>query len=75
MLATYTLGIGGMGVFPRSQEQMILGSNPVAAYPERRTLRSQLSCVYAKIFRSTQPNSLETIIEGSGRQGTASTQI
>jgi hypothetical protein len=42
-----TKGVGGVGAFPRSQKQKILGSNPVAAYPERRTLRTQHSCVYA----------------------------
>jgi hypothetical protein len=35
--------------FPRSHKQ-ILGSNPVAAFPERRALRTQHSCFYANSF-------------------------
>jgi hypothetical protein len=33
----------GVGDFPRSQKQKIMGSNPVAAYPERRALRTRLA--------------------------------
>ena len=40
------IGVGAIGVFLRSHKQKILGCNPVAAYPERRVLRTQLSCVY-----------------------------
>jgi hypothetical protein len=43
---TLNPGVGGIGVFLRSHKQKILGSHPVAAYPERRALRTQLSCVY-----------------------------
>ena len=41
------IGVGVKGVFLRSHKQKILGFNTVAAYPERRVLRTQLSCVYA----------------------------
>jgi hypothetical protein len=44
---TEPLERGGVGVFPRSHKQKILGQNPVTPYPERRALRTQLSCVYA----------------------------
>jgi hypothetical protein len=40
------IGVGGVGVFLGSLKQKILGSNPVATYPERRALRTQLSWVY-----------------------------
>jgi hypothetical protein len=35
------------GPWLESQKQKVLSSNPLAAYPERRVLRTQLSFVYA----------------------------
>jgi hypothetical protein len=38
-------GAGGVEISLRSHKQKILGSNPVAACPERRALKTQYSCV------------------------------
>jgi hypothetical protein len=48
------------GFFPHKQK--ILGSNPVPACPERRALRTQISCINAN--PSSRPNDQETMIEG-----------
>ena len=47
-------------------------NNPVAAYPYRRALRTQHSCVYAN---STQSSDRETVIEGKMRRDPESCKV
>jgi hypothetical protein len=55
--------VRGVGVSPRSHKQKILGSNPVAVYLEESAKDSAHLCL-SKLFRSTQPDDRETVIEG-----------
>jgi hypothetical protein len=44
------IGMGGVGVALESPKQKVLSSTPIAAYPQRGALRTQLGYVYANSF-------------------------